>query len=69
MLTRLKDLATTHLPCGWKEWKTAHFSRKELLRGELDPQVQNKLRYALPTVGLARAFDHPVREEISRDTS
>nr|CAI5850810.1 unnamed protein product [Callosobruchus analis] len=39
------------------DWKDAHFSRKELLREELDPQVLNKLMYALPTVVLARAFD------------
>lgn len=56
ILQRLKTLAAAHLPEGWKKWSAVQFSREELLGSELDPQILNKVRFALPTVGIARAF-------------
>lgn len=56
ILARIKNLAKTHLPQGWLEWKVVVISKEDILGTDLDPQVLNKIRFALPTVGLARAF-------------
>lgn len=56
ILDRIKKVATAHLPKGWQDWKAVRFNGNELLSSELDPQILNKLRFALPTVGIARAF-------------
>lgn len=57
ILQRVKELACAHLPEGWKEWKFAGLSKRDLLQGVMDPQILNKIRFALPTVSLARAFN------------
>lgn len=64
ILERIKLLVQEHLPEGWQEWKVLQLPREALTGGKLDPQVLNKLRFALPTVELIKAFD-PVAEEIS----
>lgn len=56
ILSRLLQLVSTHLPEGWKNWKIHRLTREELLGNEMDPQILNKIRFAIPTVGLARAF-------------
>lgn len=56
ILSRIKNLAANHLPKGWRSWKIIVHSKEELLGTEMDPRVLNKIRFALPTVGLARAF-------------
>nr|CAI5832558.1 unnamed protein product [Callosobruchus analis] len=53
VLIRLKRLAAEFLPEGWKDWR-ADISLNE---PEVDPQLINKIRFALPTVGIALAFD------------
>nr|CAI5822432.1 unnamed protein product [Callosobruchus analis] len=53
VLIRLKRLAAEFLPEGWKDWRVDIF----LNEPEVDPQLINKIRFALPTVGIALAFD------------
>lgn len=53
ILNRLKSLAAEVLPDGWRLWQL-------LSSGDvppLDPAVLNKIRFALPTEGIALAFD------------
>lgn len=59
ILDRVKLVAQESLPEGWLNWKTLDFSKEALFGTELtvDPQILNKLRFALPTVALARAFN------------
>lgn len=53
VLIRLKRLAAEFLPDGWKDWRVDISVRES----EVDPQLINKVRFALPTVGMALAFD------------
>ncbi len=56
ILNRLILLAEKHLPVGWRNWKTINLTWEELFGDDLDPQVLNKIRFALPTRGIAEAF-------------
>ncbi|CAG5058156.1 unnamed protein product [Parnassius apollo] len=56
VLKRIIKLIDSHLPLGWKEWKIRVLDKEDLLGNEFDPQILNKIRFAIPTVGLARAF-------------
>lgn len=56
ILKRIIKLISGHLPMDWKGWKIRILSKEDLLGSELDPQILNKIRFAIPTVGLARAF-------------
>uniref|UniRef100_A0A8D8QWQ1 Uncharacterized protein n=1 Tax=Cacopsylla melanoneura TaxID=428564 RepID=A0A8D8QWQ1_9HEMI len=66
ILNRLKTLAAEILPEGWRVWQLVH----SYAEPSVDPAVLNKLRFALPTEGIARAFDpaavslkeHPFRD-------
>nr|CAI5865781.1 unnamed protein product [Callosobruchus analis] len=63
---RCKYCPTQHLPEGWKNWKVAITDQKSLFDDGIEPQVINKLRFALPTVGLAKAGSEKfVRKDIS----
>ncbi|XP_011309354.1 uncharacterized protein [Fopius arisanus] len=62
ILDNLKTLAAETLPEGWQNLKSLNLSAAEALgldpeAESVDPQVLNKLRYALPTVGIAKAFN------------
>lgn len=57
ILERIKKLAATYLPDGWQQWKMIPHTKEELLGNDLDPQILNKIRFCLPTVELARAFN------------
>lgn len=59
VLDRIKLLAQESLLVGWLNWKTLDLSRETLFGNEpdVDPQILNKLRFALPTAGLAQAFN------------
>lgn len=54
---KITSLADSHLPDRWKQWKVFQFSKEELLGKEGDPQVLNKIRFVLPTVGVTQAFN------------
>lgn len=56
IFARIVKLSNDFLPEGWKKWKAYRFSKQEIL-GEGDPRLLNKIRYALPTIGLIKAFD------------
>jgi hypothetical protein len=56
ILERVKLLAQELLPEGWTAWKVTQLTREEIFGESVDPQVLNKLRFALPTDQLARAF-------------
>lgn len=64
ILERIKLLVQEYLPEGWQEWKVLQLPREALTGTKLDPQVLNKLRFALSTVELIKAFD-PEAEGIS----
>ncbi|CAG5027080.1 unnamed protein product [Parnassius apollo] len=55
-LKRIIKLIDGYLPLRWKEWKIRDLDKEDLLGNEFDPQILNKIRFALATVGLARAF-------------
>nr|CAH7763399.1 unnamed protein product [Callosobruchus chinensis] len=56
IFSRIKELAASNLPEGWLSWKVHVLTREDILGTQADPQILNKLRFALSTVGLARAF-------------
>ncbi|KAJ2940382.1 hypothetical protein O0L34_g59 [Tuta absoluta] len=64
ILSRLKILAQESLPEGWTKWEVSRASKEEVFGDKLETTVLNKLSFALPTVGLARAFD-PDAEHLS----
>ncbi|XP_074113716.1 uncharacterized protein LOC141536849 isoform X1 [Cotesia typhae] len=59
VLDRIKLLAQESLTTGWQNWKTLDLSKESLFgrEQEVDPHFLYKLRFALPTVGLAQAFN------------
>nr|CAI5840007.1 unnamed protein product [Callosobruchus analis] len=67
ILERLKALAVQHLPPGWKEWTLAATNSDDVLEDPIDSHILNKIRFALPTVGIARAFS-PTISSLSEKT-
>lgn len=57
ILTRIKNEVTKHLPKGWEEWKVCPFGKDEILGEDHDPQILNRIRFAIPTIGMALAFN------------
>ncbi|CAH2009595.1 unnamed protein product [Acanthoscelides obtectus] len=57
ILDRIKSLAVKHLPAGWKEWRIVATTKVDVLEEPIDRQILNKIRFTLPTVGIARAFN------------
>ncbi|CAG5035086.1 unnamed protein product [Parnassius apollo] len=53
VLERLIQLVKNNFPEGWREWKVARQSKEDTVGANPDPQLLNKLRYALPTIGIA----------------
>ncbi|CAH0560607.1 unnamed protein product [Brassicogethes aeneus] len=64
---KLKELAQEHLPEGWTEWKVSQLSKEQLLGSSVDPLILNKIRFALPTVGVVKAFI-PEADHLSEKT-
>lgn len=56
ILERIKLLAQELLPKGWTAWKVTRLTKEEIFGDSVDPQVLNKLRFALPTDQLAKVF-------------
>ncbi|XP_026726774.1 uncharacterized protein LOC113493150 [Trichoplusia ni] len=56
ILERVKVLAQEHLPDGWSSWEVTTATKEDLFGEKIDPNILNKLVFALPTVGLVRAF-------------
>nr|CAI5865592.1 unnamed protein product [Callosobruchus analis] len=58
ILKRIKDEVIKHLPDGWENWTVCPLSKEDILGEDPDHQVLNRIRFAIPTVGMAQAF-HP----------
>ncbi|KAL4720728.1 hypothetical protein ACJJTC_004445 [Scirpophaga incertulas] len=56
ILDKLKELARNSLPEGWRLWKTENPTKEGLFGESIDPQLLNKIRIALPTLGVVQAF-------------
>ncbi|CAH2066257.1 unnamed protein product, partial [Iphiclides podalirius] len=57
LLERVKVLVQEHLPTTrWTRWEVSTATREEVSGEKLEPNVLNKLIFALPTVGLVWAF-------------
>lgn len=56
VLERIKLLAQELLPDGWTSWKVVRCSKEKIFGSKVDPQTLNKIRFALPSDQLARAF-------------
>lgn len=70
VLDRLQLVAEEWLPNGWRNWKVVNWSKEEVFGKEMDPQVLNKVRFALPTVAIAKAFNPTAQdlpEKVYRD--
>ncbi|KAI5631182.1 hypothetical protein NE865_16107 [Phthorimaea operculella] len=52
VLARIKIAAASFLPDGWEDWKVC-----EGVPVEVEPCLLNKLRFCLPAVDIAKAFD------------
>nr|CAI5821543.1 unnamed protein product [Callosobruchus analis] len=64
ILKRIKDEVIKHLPDGWENWTVCPLSKEDILGEDPDHQVLNRIRFAIPTVGMAQAF-HPKSTYIS----
>lgn len=64
IFNRIFKLAAKHLPEGCEQWKVYSFNKKSLLGEDYDPQVINKIRFALPIVEMVQSF-HPEATHIS----
>lgn len=56
LLDKIKAIAQQSLPDGWTNWKTLNPSKEELFGEAMDPQILNKIRFALPTLEYVRTF-------------
>lgn len=55
ILDLLVKLAEDSLPYGWSNWKISNYDLEDLTN--VSSSLLNKLRYGLPTLGIARAFN------------
>ncbi|KAL4719227.1 hypothetical protein ACJJTC_006921 [Scirpophaga incertulas] len=56
ILDKIKDVARRSLPDGWLNWKTLNPSENDLFGDIIDPQILNKIRFALPTMDCVKIF-------------
>lgn len=57
ILDKIKGEMACLLPDGWQNYKVVDLSKEELVGRDPDGQLLNKLRYAIPTMVIAKAFD------------
>ncbi|XP_060810151.1 uncharacterized protein LOC132904244 [Amyelois transitella] len=57
ILGRLKVLAQESLPEGWTKWEIKKSSKEEIFGESVEVATLNKLVFAIPTMGLVKAFD------------
>ncbi|KAJ2937122.1 hypothetical protein O0L34_g19446 [Tuta absoluta] len=50
------QLVDTLYPEDWREWVVNELEHKDLFGESIPPDLECRLRFALPTVGLARAY-------------
>lgn len=56
ILEKIKELAQEHLPVGWTTWEVTKVTKEDIFGARVEAKVLNKLVFALPTVGIVRAF-------------
>ncbi|KAJ8710698.1 hypothetical protein PYW08_009213 [Mythimna loreyi] len=56
LLAKVKGIIEDSLPMGWQDWKVIDWSKEELLGRKMDHRVLNKIRFAIPSVELVKAF-------------
>lgn len=56
LLTKVKSIIEESLPTGWRDWKVIDWSKEELLGRKMDHKILNKIRFAIPSVELVKAF-------------
>ncbi|CAH2014553.1 unnamed protein product [Acanthoscelides obtectus] len=56
IFSRIKVLIENHLPDGWRDWKVIDWKKEDLFGKKIDHKVLNKIRFALPTLELVKAF-------------
>ncbi|CAH2000751.1 unnamed protein product [Acanthoscelides obtectus] len=56
IFSRIKILIENHLPDGWRDWKVIDWKKEDLFGKKIDHKVLNKIRFALPTLELVKAF-------------
>lgn len=72
ILSIIKRLANSHLPEGWHKCRIVATTKNDILGGDSGPLILDKIRFALPTAGLARAFSPEctsLPERVYRDIS
>lgn len=53
---RVIDILDDHYPKDWRSWEVEEFSYTDLFGPAISPKTEAKLRFAIPTVELAKAF-------------
>nr|CAI5833250.1 unnamed protein product [Callosobruchus analis] len=69
-LQRIVVAVERNYPEGWRQWKVLDVPKEDLVGKKPDSNILNKLRYALPTVDLIKAFDedaHNLSEKAFKD--
>ncbi|XP_069360694.1 uncharacterized protein [Maniola hyperantus] len=56
LFARVKTIIEKSLPLGWRDWRVIDWSKEGLLGRKTDHKVLNKIRYAIPSVELVKAF-------------
>nr|CAH7721077.1 unnamed protein product [Callosobruchus chinensis] len=56
VFSRVKALIEDTLPEGWREWTVIDWTRDDLFGKRMDHKVLNKIRFALPSLELVKAF-------------
>lgn len=57
VLDRLIEVVDQVYPVTWRDWKVVNYTKEDLFGSKIDPQILNKLRFAIPTVSIVKAFD------------
>ncbi|KAI5636446.1 hypothetical protein NE865_10866 [Phthorimaea operculella] len=57
VLERIKELAQDIMPEGWTDWQVVNSTKEDIFGNTIDPQVLNKLRFCLPMLSVAKAFN------------
>lgn len=63
--TRLIEVLDQNYPQGWRSWEVENYSYTDLFGKHITSAVEQKLRFAIPTAELARAYspDNPTLSE------
>lgn len=57
ILDRLVEVVKETFPSGWRDWRVRGCSKEELVGKKVDGQLLNKIRFAIPTISILKAFD------------